>query len=150
MANTARVSIRVRGLKGLERAFRRLPGDVANQVLEGGVKAGSAVVEAEITRRTPVGRTGLLRRRMTNRKLKSSRLTAARKVGPRAPHAHLVEFGHVQVWKHPKTGKKYVKGHVPAHPFVRPGAEAAFRPAVEVIGKTLGTGIERLAAQGAR
>ena len=61
MANTARVSIRVRGLKGLERAFRRLPPDVANRVLEGGVKAGSAVVEAEITRRTPVGRTGILR-----------------------------------------------------------------------------------------
>lgn len=34
------------------------------------------------------------------------------------PHAHLVEFGHVQV-----TPKGKVVGHVPAHPFLRPAVE---------------------------
>jgi len=45
-------------------------------------------------------------------------------VTARAPHAHLVEFGHLLVLKD-KNGIVRVAGHVPAHPFLRPALDAA-------------------------
>lgn len=45
-------------------------------------------------------------------------------VTARAPHAHLVEFGHLLVLKD-KNGIVRVKGHVPAHPFMRPALDKA-------------------------
>lgn len=47
-----------------------------------------------------------------------------------APHAHLVEFGHVLV----RGGKRYQGGveigFVPAHPFLRPAVDKAWRRAM--------------------
>lgn len=47
-------------------------------------------------------------------------------VTARAPHAHLVEFGHVLVRK-TKSGIVKVIGHVSAHPFLRPALDNAKR-----------------------
>ena len=56
--------------------------------------------------------------------------------GTKAPHAHLVEYGHRQV-----TSKGEVVGDVPAHPFLRP----AFEQHKEALVKRLTEAIERLA-----
>lgn len=44
-------------------------------------------------------------------------------VTARAPHAHLVEFGHLQVVKN-KQGLVKVVGHVSAKPFLRPALDS--------------------------
>ena len=56
--------------------------------------------------------------------------------GAKAPHAHLVEYGHRQV-----TSKGEVVGDVPAHPFLRP----AFEEHKEALVKSLVQAIDRLA-----
>ena len=48
-----------------------------------------------------------------------------------APHAHLVEFGHVMVVR----GK--VVGEVPPHPFLRPATQARMEEAVERFGRVI-------------
>ena len=45
------------------------------------------------------------------------------------PHAHLVEFGHVQV-----TPKGKVTGHTPAHPFLRPAVEKVASRVKSILG----------------
>lgn len=53
----------------------------------------------------------------------------------RAPHAHLVEFGHVMV----KNGK--VLGSVPAHPFLRPAVSKRLQEAIQRIGRAIQEGL---------
>jgi HK97 gp10 family phage protein len=62
-------------------------------------------------------------------------------VGSSAPHAHLVEFGHVLV--HGRGTKRAVLGHVPAHPFLRPAWDSKKGEVVRIFGKELGPAIER-------
>lgn len=50
-------------------------------------------------------------------------------VSASAPHAHLVEFGHVLV-----TPKGKVVGHVPAHPFLRPAVESVIGRVKSILG----------------
>lgn len=145
-ATVTRRSAGIRGAKELSEMFRALPRKIANKLLADTVKAGAIVIQQSIKRLTPVGRTGKLKRSVRHRKGKSrSPLEARRTVGPTAPHAHLVEFGHALVWKQPTTGRKYVKGHVPAHPFVRPGFDAGAPGAVRAIADHLGRLIPPLA-----
>ena len=136
----------IRGAKELSERLRALPRDVANKLLGKAVKLGAAEIQQAIKRRTPIGRTRRLVRSVGNRRGRPrSPLEARRFVGPSAPHAHLVEFGHVLVWKQPKTGRKYVKGHVPAHPFVRPGFTTGAPAAVNAIADSLSRTIPDLA-----
>lgn len=60
-------------------------------------------------------KTGTLRKSISARKSKYPDGGAI--VVATAPHAHLIEYGHVLV----KDGKTV--GHVPAHPFLRPALE---------------------------
>lgn len=69
-------------------------------------------------------RTGRLRRSVRVRETKDGEF----RVVASAPHAHLVEFGHVQ---ENKKGK--IIGHVPPHPFLRPARD-------EVINELLRSG----------
>ena len=46
-----------------------------------------------------------------------------------APHAHLVEFGHMQV---SPDGKRL--GHTPAHPYLRPAADKGIQEAIARFG----------------
>lgn len=56
-------------------------------------------------------------------------------VAAKAPHAHLVEFGHVLV----KKGK--VIGYVPAHPFLRPAVQKRVEEAIERFGNAIQEGL---------
>ena len=53
-----------------------------------------------------------------------------------APHAHLVEFGHVMV----KNGK-VLPGSVPAHPFLRPAVSKRLQEAIQRIGRAIQEGL---------
>ena len=84
------------------------------------------VVKAEAdTTAEFVDKTGLLRK--SNKKRKSKFEDGGYIVFNRAPHAHLVEFGHVKfLFGHP-TGER-----VPAHPFMRHALEKGFLKALEI------------------
>ena len=72
-------------------------------------------------------KTGTLRGSI--RKKKSKFENGGYVVESKAPHAHLIEYGHVKIaWGH-VTG-----GRVPAHPFMRPAKEQGIRLAVSLFG----------------
>lgn len=144
------VTAGIRNAEKLADLLKTMPVDLANRALEKAAKAGGEVFKDEMRRRAPVKR-GVLRRSIRNRKARARVLEAARAVGPSAPHAHLVERGHVLVWVHPKTGKRYVQGHVPGNPFMRRSADAAAEPALRAIADTLSDAVGQIAAaHGAR
>ena len=70
-------------------------------------------------------KTGTLRGRISKKKSKFE--NGGYVVEARAPHAHLIEYGHVMIaWGH-VTHKR-----VPAHPFMRPAKEQGLRRAIEL------------------
>jgi len=73
-------------------------------------------------------KTGMLRR--TIRKKKSKFEDGGYIVESRAPHAHLVEYGHVKIAWGRVTGER-----VPAHPFMRTAKEQGVRKAIELFKK---------------
>lgn len=66
-------------------------------------------------------KTGKLRKSIKDRHITAEKATSSNDewiVQARAPHAHLVEFGHAQVTKEGKT-----TGFTPGHPFLEPSLE---------------------------
>lgn len=114
---SARVS--VKDIDGLDASLREIM-DAIDQSLE--ATAQFVEHEAQITSAFQ-DKTGLLRKRI---KLKKSKFEdGGYIVQARAPHAHLVEFGHVKfLWGRP-TGER-----VPPHPYLRPALEKGIRYAV--------------------
>jgi hypothetical protein len=114
---SARVS--VRDLDGLDASISEVM-DAIDQNL----KDVANYVEAEAVNTLAYhDKTGMLRKRT---KLRVSKFEGGGYiVQARAPHAHLVEFGHVMfLWGRP-TGKR-----VKPHPFLRPALEKGIRYAV--------------------
>ena len=70
-------------------------------------------------------KTGLLRSKISKKKSKFE--NGGYIIEAKAPHAHLVEYGHMLVFFGRVTGKR-----VPAHPFMRPAKEIGLRRAIEL------------------
>lgn len=111
--------VRVTDLDGLDASLSEIM-DAIDQNLE----ATAQFVEQEAkTTAAFKDKTGLLRKRIKLRKSKFE--DGGYIVQARAPHAHLVEFGHVKfLWGRP-TGER-----VPPHPYLRPALEKGIRFAV--------------------
>lgn len=99
-------------------ALQTVLGDV-DAVLSG---AADDVARSAKTTAAFADKTGRLRRSI--KKEPSKYENGGYIVSARAPHAHLVEFGHLKVVKS-KSGLVRVTGHVPPHPFLRPALDAA-------------------------
>ena len=94
------------------------------QAIDGNLEATADYVEAEAqTTAAFQDKTGKLRSKI--KKQKSKFADGGWIVVARAPHAHLVEYGHVKVLWGRQTGER-----VPPHPFLRPALEKGIRFAV--------------------
>lgn len=116
------VTTKVSGLKELKANLEKLGADVAKGVMTEGLEAGGKVLMAGILPRTPV-REGELAAHITMATEVAPSGTAGEvKVGfgKQGHIARFVEFGHKMVTH---EGKQV--GHVPAHPFMRPGFDAS-------------------------
>lgn len=120
-------------LESIERMAKALPPDGVERVL----RRGAQVVRKEVIERAHLGPTGNLKKSVRTKKLK--RLGFGLNPAPiivavdrkKAPHAHLVEYGHALV----KNGK--VIGHVPAYPFWRPALDSKLPHAVSTVERGL-------------
>ena len=70
-------------------------------------------------------KTGLLRSKISKKKSKFE--NGGYIIEAKAPHAHLVEYGHVLIFFGRVTGKR-----VQAYPFMRPAKEIGLRRAIEL------------------
>lgn len=97
--------------------------------IESNLEIVAADVEAEAKNTSAFSdKTGNLRKSIKKRKSKFE--NGGFIVMAKAPHAHLIEFGHVMIaWGHP-IGRR-----VPAHPFLRPAVEKGISKAVSLFRK---------------
>lgn len=137
------VRFTLRGDEELMRKLRRLPRHIARTVLIDALKQATEPIEAAIRARAPVGPTGNLEASVGTRVRVHRSDFAALHVGPFAPHAPLVEFGHQQ--KRVKGGP--VIGHVPPHPFARPAFDQVKDQAARAAVRHLQRGVEREAVR---
>jgi len=95
------------------------------KAIDGNLEATADYVEAEAQITSAFqDKTGILRKRI--KKQKSKFEDGGWIVVARAPHAHLVEYGHVKILLGLPTGER-----VPPHPFLRPALEKGILFAVE-------------------
>jgi HK97 gp10 family phage protein len=152
-------SIELKGLGPLLRKLESLPKELSEKVEKTVVKKALVSVKASAEAKVPV---------LTGKLKGSFRIRSRKKIGEiigqvvnNAPHAALIEFGHLLVahssWKkaaRPTWRKKYDKvqgqiiGVVPAQPFMRPAmrenAEQILSDAADALTKSL----EKLAKKG--
>lgn len=116
-----KASVRIENIAGLDAQFAEVIAAIeANEEIVAGVvesEAKSSLLFAD--------KSGKLRKSIGQRKGKQGGYI----VFARAPHAHLVEFGHVML---NKFGKRTKLGRVKAHPFLRQAKEAGIIRAVEL------------------
>lgn len=123
---------KIEGLQELTKTIQDLSKSLDPDKSEPVILKGAKVIGAEVRGRAPKGPTGNLKKSVKVKTLKrfSSKQPAPAIVAidrKKAPHAHLVEYGHALV----RGGK--VIGHVPAHPFFRPGIDAKAGEALKQI-----------------
>jgi len=149
MSNVATQTVRVDGLRELGEAMRGLSAKVAKRIAGQATAAAAKLVKTTAQsniRQSPAIDTGSLLGAIIVKKLPKGKLAGltvahivtvrgrgkpANKKGQkidRAPHAHLVEFGTV---------------NMPAEPFLRPAYESEKRKAVDVIAERLRRGIAK-------
>jgi hypothetical protein len=97
--------------------LQNLDGDVRRAV-QRAIREETKQTTDEIREACPVGPTGLLKKSVTMEISGDGMTGFAKAGGAKAPHAHLVEFGHRQV---NVAGTQ--TGTVPGHPFVTPAGE---------------------------
>jgi HK97 gp10 family phage protein len=130
------VTTKVEGLRELKANLEKLGADVAKGVMTEGLQAGGKVLMEAIGGVTPVHEGELKAHIMMTTDVAPSGTSGEVKVGfgKQGYKARWVEFGHRMV-SH-KPDKKEI-GHVPAHPFIRPGFDASHTEArnavIEVI-----------------
>jgi HK97 gp10 family phage protein len=117
--------VRLEGVGELQAKIKELKGNLGNNKIEESLLDGATEIADEMRRLAPEGPTGKLKRSIISKLLSrigdNPRTALAGVNRKKAPHAHLVEFGTVErVQK--TTGRR--TGHMPAHPFVRPAADA--------------------------
>lgn len=138
----------------LGNAFAQLPKAVAKNVmtrilLKAGVPI--AVTASRLAPRNPRRTRGpslsssiavstKLSRRQRRRQLKKDGAIVF--IGPRVPHAFLIEIGTGPRWQ--KTTQRYT-GHTPAHPFMRPAWESEKNRALTIIREEIWIELSRAA-----
>ena len=148
--------VEVDGLRALGQAMKALGNEVGTRIARSATAAAAKPVRREAVARivsSPSVDTGSLRDAVIVKRagkgettgLTSEHLVTVRGRGKpfnkkgqkvaRAPHAHLVEFGTV---------------NMPAEPFLRPAFEAKKREAVDEMSKALQRGIDRAAKKAAK
>lgn len=115
-------SVSIKGIDGLFDAAMDEVMDAVNANLE---QVADIVYQQAKATTAFHDKTGTLRRKIAK---KGSRFdNGGFIVEARAPHAHLVEYGHGLIaWGNP-TGKR-----VPAHPFLRPAKEVGLQKAIQL------------------
>lgn len=137
-----RQTVKVEGLRELERALKELPRATGKNVLRRALTKAGAPIEADAERLAPV-RTGHLvqsigtGRKLTRRQRKQHRPESPVEVfvGAAEPKAHLQEFG---------------TGAGPAQPFLRPAFDSNKMRALDMVKTELATEIEKARARLAR
>ena len=116
-----KVGVRVDNIAGFDAQFEEVV-----KAIEANVEQTAAVVESEARITSQFSdKTGQLRRSVGKRKSRKS--DGAYLVFAKAPHAHLVEYGHVMIaWGNP-TGKR-----VAPRPFMRRALEKGIATAVQL------------------
>ena len=96
------------------------------KIIDNNLEKVASLVETEAKTTSAFrDKTGTLRKRI---KIKKSKFEdGGYIVAATAPHAHLIEYGHVMIAWGNVTGKR-----VPAHPFMRPAKEQGIRKAIEL------------------
>lgn len=147
----------VHGGRELQDMLDTLPGKMQKNINRAGLRAGAAVLLAEVKQNIPVA-SGALRdsARVTSR-ARGAEVSASVKVGNRvAWYAHLVEFGtrpHVIKPKNPRgtmqfggiTARSVNHPGTRARPFMRPAADSKTPEALAAVAKKIR---ERLTKQG--
>ena len=122
-----RVGVRVENIEGLDAQYEEVV-----QAIEENLDEVATFVESEAQNASVFkDKNGDLRRSIRKRKSKFKNggfiIIAG---GSKAPHAHLVEYGHVML---NKFGEPTKLGRVPAKSFMRTAAEKGIRKAVELL-----------------
>jgi len=155
------ITIQIRGLEDVKRAFRDLPKEVAQKALRGALLDGAEVLRKEAQRRAPVrpfwppkrdksGRVrlpGALRASIVKRARPRGRNGADMTVSVGATknvfYWHFVEFGHRLVSGRGKSSKTI--GQVRGRPYLKPSFDAAAPAAVNRVIARLGPQIVNIA-----
>lgn len=135
------VEFEVKGLKELNDTILKMMKSVEPDKVEPVLKKGAALIASAVRRNTPVGpagknrKPGNLKKAVRVKLLKRERYdqpapAIAAIDRKKAPHAHLVEYGH--------GGPQ----PAPPHPFFRPAVDATQGPALIQIEQKLGAMIE--------
>lgn len=125
------------GAAELEWALKKLGEKIGNKVLDAALRAGARPIVKEAKRLVPV-RSGELKRSITVRKAtKRQRRRGFGEIfigfrGEVSRRAHLSEFGTV---------------HSRADPFMRPALDAKAQEAIDIVGKQIGSRVEKAAAE---
>jgi len=154
------VRLELQGLAALRRDLEALGPEVSRVLLGEALERATAIVADAIRARAPVASMphrrgkapGELARSIRAEVVFRSPVQVRALVGPRVPYAHLVEYGHAIVARGParhgagrsrRLRQRTRIGHVPARPFVRPAAEAAFAEASQVFSDVLREAVAR-------
>lgn len=106
----------IEGVKELVQRLRKLPDKLQKRLERRVIRQAMEIIEDGVIAAVPVGDTGELAESIKLRtRTKRGKLSA--RVDVKAPHAHLVEFGHK---KYDFRGRRVIGERVPAYPFYRP------------------------------
>lgn len=145
MARPRKPPITCSGLDELRAAVKQVMGAMSDKELQPIMLEGAKVIRTAVKRKVRRGPTGRLKRAV---KAKRSKL---RKHNPsafcaidrkKAPHAHLVEDGHLLVLGGKLGEGGVVVGQVPPHPFFRTGVMESQAQAKAVVVKGMARGLE--------
>lgn len=145
------MDIKITGLDNVLKRLENTPSLLVKKVFYQALDRAAGVIAAEVELRTPEGEEGLLKENViTNVSIDTqgkggsaavgfSKAISERSGKPADLIAMWVEYGHAVV---PPRGSRRrghtpVRGHVPAHPFMRPAADAAAALAIEVFARQL-------------
>ena len=140
--------MKIKGLRQLERAMRKLPGKVAVKVARGATLSGANIIKKEAKLRAPIRTVGTYKKRGSGKNvsyiswpgnLSESIIARQNKKGSgfiqygvgtndKGFYGHMVEFG---------------TEHSAPHPFMRPAFDAKKQDAVKKIEQRLWAGLKR-------
>jgi len=133
------------GGAALDALLQTLPANMEKNIMRTALRAGAAVMMAEVKQRIPVASGKLAASARITTKYSKGNVSASAKVGNSvAWYAHLVEFGtraHLIKAKAPNTALRFggqtvrevMHPGTQARPFMRPAADAGLTPAVAAV-----------------
>ena len=126
------ITLDISGDQELLKSLAALNKQITGKLMKNAMRAGGRVVVNQVKDTVPVGKTGNLKKSIKTKMVPYpvSGITVL-VIGAKAPHAHLVEFGHGG--PHP----------APPHPFMRPAFDASKLTAQERVERNLRNGIKR-------